>query len=36
VGILLVGSFLAGFATLVSRLREGPTIDGGPDDGAVT
>jgi len=34
-GLLLVGSFLAGFATLVSRMREGPHIDSGPDDGAV-
>ena len=35
VGLLLVGAFLAGFVTLISRLRTGPRIDDGPDDGAV-
>jgi hypothetical protein len=34
-GLLLVAAFLAGFVTLVSRLRTGPRIDDGPDDGAV-
>ncbi len=34
-GIALVVAFLAGFGTLVSRLRPGPRIDDGPDDGAV-
>jgi hypothetical protein len=35
VGLLLVAAFLGGFITLVSRLRPGPRIDDGPDDGAV-
>jgi hypothetical protein len=35
IGIALVIAFLAGFGTLVSRLRTGPRIDEGPDDGAV-
>ena len=34
-GLLLVGAFLAGFVTLISRLRPGPRVDDGPDDGAV-
>ena len=34
-GIALVVAFLAGFGTLVSRLRPGPRLDDGPDDGAV-
>lgn len=34
-GIGLVLAFLVGFGYLISRLREGPRIDGGPDDGAV-
>lgn len=35
VGALLVTAFLGGFITLVSRLRSGPQIDDGPDDGAI-
>lgn len=35
VGALLVAAFLGGFITLISRLRSGPRIDDGPDDGAV-
>lgn len=34
-GIALVVAFLAGFGTLISRLRDGPRVDDGPDDGAV-
>lgn len=34
-GIVLVAAFLVGFGTLISRLRPGPRIDDGPDDGAV-
>ncbi len=34
-GLMLVAAFLAGFGTLVSRLRTGPRVDEGPDDGAV-
>ncbi len=34
-GFMLVVAFLAGFGTLVSRLRTGPRPDDGPDDGAV-
>lgn len=34
-GIFLVLAFLAGFTTLISRLRTGPRVDDGPDDGAV-
>jgi hypothetical protein len=34
-GLVLVIAFLAGFGTLISRLRPGPRIDDGPDDGAV-
>jgi hypothetical protein len=34
-GIFLVGAFLAGFVTLISRMRTGPRVDDGPDDGAV-
>jgi hypothetical protein len=35
VGALLVGAFLGGFVTLVSRMRPDRTLDDGPDDGAV-
>jgi hypothetical protein len=35
IGIALVVAFLAGFGTLISRLRPGPRIEDGPDDGAV-
>jgi hypothetical protein len=35
VGLGLVSAFLAGFATLVSRMRTGPTDRDNPDDGAV-
>ncbi len=35
IGLLLVAAFLGGFVTLISRLREGPRTDDGPDDGAV-
>jgi hypothetical protein len=34
-GIALVVAFLAGFGTLIARLRPGPRVDEGPDDGAV-
>ena len=34
-GLLLVGAFLGGFITLISRLRPGPHVDEDPDDGAV-
>lgn len=34
-GIGLVLAFLVGFGYLISRLREGPRVEGGPDDGAV-
>jgi hypothetical protein len=34
-GIVLVIAFLTGFGTLVSRLRPGPRVDDGPDDGAI-
>ncbi|MEO8107937.1 MAG: hypothetical protein ABI720_11535 [Actinomycetes bacterium] len=34
-GIGLVAAFLAGFGYLVSRMRTGPRVDNGPDDGAV-
>jgi hypothetical protein len=34
-GIALVIAFLLGFGFLLSRLRDGPRIDDGPDDGAV-
>ena len=34
-GMFLVAAFLAGFITLISRLRTGPRIDDGPEDGAV-
>ncbi|MFL6182808.1 MAG: hypothetical protein ACJ73L_05070 [Actinomycetes bacterium] len=35
IGLLLVGAFLGGFITLISRLRPGPSIDDDPDDGAI-
>lgn len=34
-GAALVVAFLLGFGYLISRLREGPRVDDGPDDGAV-
>lgn len=34
-GIALVVAFLTGFGYLVSRMRTGPRVDEGPDDGAV-
>ena len=34
-GLALVVAFLAGFGTLIARLRPGPRVDDGPDDGAV-
>ena len=34
-GIALVAAFLSGFGFLVSRMRTGPRVDDGPDDGAV-
>lgn len=34
-GLFLVGACLGGFVTLLSRLRPGPRVDDGPDDGAV-
>ena len=33
--VLGVVGFLAGFATLVARMGDGPRVDDGPDDGAV-
>ncbi len=33
--VLGVVAILGGIGTLISRLRDGPTIDDGPDDGAV-
>jgi len=35
IGLLLVAAFLTGFVALISRMREGPRTDDGPDDGAV-
>ena len=34
-GLALVVAFLAGFGTLISRLRPGPRIEEGPDDGTI-
>jgi hypothetical protein len=34
-GFTLIGAFVAGFVTLVLRMRDGPRVDDGPDDGAV-
>jgi hypothetical protein len=35
VGALAVAAFMAGFVTLVARMKERPPTDSGPDDGAV-
>jgi hypothetical protein len=35
VGFLAVAAFVAGFVTLVARMKERPPTDSGPDDGAV-
>ncbi len=35
VGLLAVGGFVAGFVTLVARMKDRPPSDSGPDDGAV-
>jgi hypothetical protein len=35
VGFLAVVAFVAGFVTLVARMKERPPTDSGPDDGAV-
>lgn len=35
IGLTLIGAFVAGFVTLVLRMRDGPRVDDGPDDGAV-
>ena len=35
VGLLAVGGFMAGFVTLVARMKDRPPPDSGPDDGAV-
>ncbi len=35
VGLLAIGGFVAGFVTLVARMKERPPTDSGPDDGAV-
>lgn len=35
VGLLAIGGFVAGFVTLVARMKERPPTDTGPDDGAV-
>jgi len=35
VGLLAVGGFVAGFVTLVARMKDRPPTDSGPDDGAV-
>ncbi len=35
VGLLAVGGFVAGFVTLVARMKDRPPTDTGPDDGAV-
>jgi hypothetical protein len=35
VGVLAIGAFMAGFVTLVARMKERPPTDSGPDDGAV-
>jgi hypothetical protein len=35
VGLLALVSFMAGFVTLIARMKERPPTDSGPDDGAV-
>jgi hypothetical protein len=35
VGLLALGGFMAGFVTLVARMKDRPPNDTGPDDGAV-
>lgn len=35
VGLLALGAFMAGFVTLVARMKDRPPTDSGPDDGAV-
>lgn len=35
VGLLALASFMAGFVTLVARMKDRPPTDSGPDDGAV-
>jgi hypothetical protein len=35
VGFLTVAAFVAGFVTLVARMKDRPPTDSGPDDGAV-
>jgi hypothetical protein len=35
VGLLALVSFMAGFVTLVARMKDRPPTDSGPDDGAV-
>jgi hypothetical protein len=35
VGLLAVFAFMAGFVTLVARMKDRPPNDTGPDDGAV-
>lgn len=34
-GMALIAAFAAGFVTLVVRMKDGPRVDDGPDDGAV-
>jgi hypothetical protein len=35
IGFLVVLAFMAGFVTLVARMKDRPPTDSGPDDGAV-
>jgi hypothetical protein len=35
VGLLALAAFMAGFVTLVARMKDRPPTDSGPDDGAV-
>ena len=35
VGLLALAAFMAGFVTLVARMKDRPPNDSGPDDGAV-
>jgi hypothetical protein len=35
VGLLALVGFMAGFVTLVARMKDRPPNDTGPDDGAV-
>jgi hypothetical protein len=35
VGVALIAGFVLGFVTLVVRMKDGPRVDDGPDDGAV-